>query len=182
MADKVVDKKPEIDLDTEFYPCCITWTTIPVISWFLPFIGHPAVCDTKGIHHDYSFPHIVHAGRRTILGRTFKYLPLQFGDGVTCDDFEKAIDTANKKWKHIMHKYIIDNCHDYCVDILNDIKYKNKDNWCNFTFMLELLFHSVYVNKSRHFATYLPGIILWSFILLAIGGFIVVMLYQKNFF
>lgn len=26
------------------FPYCIVWTPLPVISWFLPFIGHVGIC------------------------------------------------------------------------------------------------------------------------------------------
>jgi Protein of unknown function (DUF778) len=26
------------------FPYCIVWTPLPVISWFLPFIGHAGIC------------------------------------------------------------------------------------------------------------------------------------------
>jgi hypothetical protein len=26
------------------YPFCIVWTPLPLISWFLPFIGHVGIC------------------------------------------------------------------------------------------------------------------------------------------
>ncbi|EDR27191.1 hypothetical protein, conserved [Entamoeba dispar SAW760] len=172
----------KVDIEHEFYPCCLTWTSIPVISWFFPFIGHTAICDMEGVHHDYSFPHIIHSGKQTILGRTFKYLPIIYGEGINDNDFKEAIDKANKKWKHVMHKYIIDNCHDYCVDILNSVKYKGKSNWNDFTLVFEIFFHSIYVNKKRHLATYIPSLCLWMFILLCVIGFIIVLLYQNHIF
>ena len=30
---------PSIDHATQRYPYCIVWTPLPVISWFLPFVG-----------------------------------------------------------------------------------------------------------------------------------------------
>ncbi|KAL7713397.1 Transmembrane protein [Entamoeba marina] len=171
-----------INSDSEYYPCCLTWTSIPVISWFFPFIGHTSITDMNGIHHDYSFPYIIHSGKQTILGRVFKYIPLKLGKDVTKEDFERAISKANKKWKHTMHKYIIHNCHDYCVDILNDIKYKEKTNWNDVTIVLELIAHSQYVNKSRAFATFIPTILLWLFVCLCIVGLVIVILYQEHVF
>jgi len=34
----------KIDIDNQRYPYCIVWTPLPVISWFLPIIGHTGIC------------------------------------------------------------------------------------------------------------------------------------------
>ena len=171
-----------IDPENEHYPCCITWTTIPVVSWWFPFVGHPAICDIEGIHHDYSFPRIVHAGKKLILGRTFKYVPLEYGDGITDKDLTEAIDKANKKWKRKMHKYVFDNCHDYVVDILNDIKHKNKSDWNNLSLTWELLMNSTFVNGNRRILSYIFSACLYFCIFLMIIGLIITILYQLHYF
>lgn len=35
----------EINPAYERYPYCIVWTTLPLISWLLPFIGHTGICE-----------------------------------------------------------------------------------------------------------------------------------------
>jgi len=62
-----------IDFDKNLYPFCIVWTRIPVLSHFLPFIGHVGICTSDGVIHDF-------AGNKTIsknrmaFGNPFKYL------------------------------------------------------------------------------------------------------------
>ena len=38
------DYKRKIDPDSQRYPYCMVWTPLPLISWFLPFIGHTGIC------------------------------------------------------------------------------------------------------------------------------------------
>ena len=33
-----------IDISKDRYPFCIVWTPLPLISWFLPCIGHTGIC------------------------------------------------------------------------------------------------------------------------------------------
>ena len=35
------------------YPHSIVWTPLPLISWFLPFIGHMGICQENGIIRDF---------------------------------------------------------------------------------------------------------------------------------
>jgi len=36
--------RKNIDKINHKYPYCIVWTPLPIISWFLPFIGHTGIC------------------------------------------------------------------------------------------------------------------------------------------
>jgi transmembrane protein 222 len=43
----------EVVTEEDKYPLCIVWCTLPVFSWFLPFIGHLGVTDSSGLIHDF---------------------------------------------------------------------------------------------------------------------------------
>ncbi len=34
----------DIDKTINRYPFCIVWTPLPLISWFIPIIGHTGIC------------------------------------------------------------------------------------------------------------------------------------------
>ncbi len=34
----------KLDISNNRYPFCIVWTPLPLISWFIPFIGHTGIC------------------------------------------------------------------------------------------------------------------------------------------
>ena len=36
--------KKKIDKINQRYPFCIVWTPLPLISWFIPIIGHTGIC------------------------------------------------------------------------------------------------------------------------------------------
>jgi len=40
-AENVYDN---IDPISQLFPYCIVWTPLPLISWFIPFIGHTGIC------------------------------------------------------------------------------------------------------------------------------------------
>ena len=38
-----------IDPSSDKYPYCIVWSPLPVITWFLPFIGHTGIGNSEGV-------------------------------------------------------------------------------------------------------------------------------------
>lgn len=38
----------KIDPKNDRFPFCIVWSPLPVITWFLPFIGHLGIADAQG--------------------------------------------------------------------------------------------------------------------------------------
>jgi len=43
----------EIDFELDRFPYCIVWTSIPPLTWFLPFVGHMGIADSNGIIFDF---------------------------------------------------------------------------------------------------------------------------------
>jgi len=41
------------------FPCSIVWSPLPVISWFIPFIGHIGICREDGVILDFAGPNFV---------------------------------------------------------------------------------------------------------------------------
>ena len=59
VKEKIIDqneivKRFKIKPDDNIFPFCIVWTPMPIISWFLPMIGHVGICTSEGIIHDYA--------------------------------------------------------------------------------------------------------------------------------
>lgn len=49
----------QIDPSRGRFPCCIVWSPLPVISWFIPFIGHIGICREDGVVLDFAGPNYV---------------------------------------------------------------------------------------------------------------------------
>lgn len=49
----------QIDPKRARFPCCIVWTPLPVLSWFIPFIGHIGICREDGVILDFAGPNFV---------------------------------------------------------------------------------------------------------------------------
>ncbi|KAL3344376.1 hypothetical protein AABB24_023690 [Solanum stoloniferum] len=48
-----------IDPKRDRFPCCIVWSPLPVLSWFIPFIGHLGICREDGVILDFAGPNFV---------------------------------------------------------------------------------------------------------------------------
>jgi hypothetical protein len=47
----------KVDAEKARFPYCIVWTPLPLISWFLPCIGHTGIALSDGVIHDFSGPY-----------------------------------------------------------------------------------------------------------------------------
>ncbi|KAJ0963155.1 hypothetical protein J5N97_028277 [Dioscorea zingiberensis] len=57
------------------FPCCIVWTPLPLLSWFIPFIGHVGICREDGVILDFAGPNFVCVDHFT-FGAVARYIQL----------------------------------------------------------------------------------------------------------
>lgn len=80
-----------IDPKRARFPCCIVWTPLPLLSWFIPFIGHIGICREDGVILDFAGPNFVCVDHFT-FGAVVRYIqlnreevgfffPLRFSEG-----------------------------------------------------------------------------------------------------
>lgn len=112
---------PSIDHEEQRYPYCIVWTPLPVISWFLPFIGHTGIGDSNGTLYDFAGPYTIGVGKLTFSAPT-KFYPL---DPTLCTlaSWDEGIREGNKVYKGRMHNIFCDNCHSHVAKCLNVMGY-----------------------------------------------------------
>jgi hypothetical protein len=97
---------------------CIVWSPLPVITWFLPFIGHLGIADSQGIAHDFQGPYYVGSSGHMAFGEPTRALFIPETDATRWDT---AIQQANEVYRHRMHNICCDNCHSHVANALNRI-------------------------------------------------------------
>ncbi|WKX96583.1 hypothetical protein Q1695_012763 [Nippostrongylus brasiliensis] len=119
----------EIDIPRHRFPFCIVWTPLPVITWFLPFIGHMGIATSKGIIRDFSGSYCVTEDDMGFDWPTM-YWPLRM-DTVEggADAYDRAIREASDEYKGRMHNICCDNCHSHVALALNTMRYGGSDSW-----------------------------------------------------
>ncbi|KAK8719868.1 hypothetical protein OTU49_013724, partial [Cherax quadricarinatus] len=80
------------------YPCCIVWTPLPLLTWFIPFIGHVGIAYTSGVIRDFAGPYFVSEDDMA-FGWPTKYWPLdpyKAQGGPTA--FDNSISMASEEY------------------------------------------------------------------------------------
>lgn len=125
------------------YPFSIVWTPLPVITWFIPLIGHTGIANSEGIIHDFGGSYYIAVDHFT-FGRPTKFLKLE-PSKAQARDWNDAIQVSANKFCGQQHNIIFNNCHSHVADTLNEMKYNGKDNYNQFDVFLMMTLHSKYV-------------------------------------
>lgn len=149
------------------HPYSIVWTPLPVLTWFIPFIGHTGIADSEGVIYDFGGSYYIAVDNFT-FGRATKYLKLD-PSKIRARDWDDAIQISASKYRDKQHNLILNNCHGHVADTLNQMKYDGKDNYTQFDVFLMMTFKSGYVG--------FRGFILqWGFFILILAIVLSVML------
>ncbi|CAG0892923.1 unnamed protein product [Darwinula stevensoni] len=113
----------DIDFDNDRFPFSLVWTSIPLLTWFFPFIGHMGIATSNGIIRDFAGPYMVSEDQMA-FGRPMKYVvmdPLLARGGA--DGWDRAIFEASEEYKTRMHNLCWDNCHSHVGMALSLMEY-----------------------------------------------------------
>lgn len=75
MIEENESKFNSIDPKRSRFPCCIVWTPLPGLSWFVPFVGHIGICREDGVILDFAGPNFVCVDNFT-FGAPTRYIQL----------------------------------------------------------------------------------------------------------
>lgn len=119
------------------YPFAIVWTPLPVITWFLPLIGHTGITDSNGIIHDFGGSYYVSVDHMT-FGKPTKYVKLD-PSKAEASDWDAAIQVSADRFRLRQHNLIVNNCHNHVADTLNEMNYNGRNDYTQFdVFLLTL--------------------------------------------
>ena len=108
--------------DREVPPLALVWTPIPPISWFLPFVGHLGITDSRGLLHDWhgAYGPTGKPPEEMLFGRPARYLALGRRDL----DWDAAIDRADAEYAQKLHCMVFgSDCHSHVARVLNLLRY-----------------------------------------------------------
>lgn len=125
----------ETDQSHQQHELCILWSPLPIITWFLPFVGHLGMSDSSGTMNDFQGPYTVgQDNHRMAFGRPTRFYPIQqllkdsdvFDEPDFATRWDEAIDEANRIYRGRMHNICWDNCHShvgYALQIVSKRKW-----------------------------------------------------------
>lgn len=124
----------KMDREHGRFPYCIVWTPLPLITWFIPFIGHIGICDSRGVCYDFAGSHYIGIDDLA-FGSAQKFVPLDVAkvSRMTAQPshttYDNSIDAGNDIYECRTHNIFLDNCHSHVAECLNRMRYANKSNW-----------------------------------------------------
>ena len=162
-------KFKEIDKERDLFPYCLVWTTIPVLSYIIPFIGHTGICTSNGAVHDFAGSNRVTINQ-FFFGRPLKYVKLSHSD-YSENEWDDAIKAIDYEYSGKTHQLCFSNCHDHCADVLNHLEYETKRNYSSISIVCMLILKGKYVSYSAVFKTYFPFCLI---VLIFVGIFLLI--------
>jgi hypothetical protein len=144
------------DIKRSKFPFCVVWTPLPLISWFLPMIGHTGICVSDGSVHDFAGPFYIGVDDMA-FGKPTKFWqcdPYKVGKQTAesesaQDSWDCAVETADRIYVKMMHNICCNNCHSHVARALNSMAYEGKTNWTMISVFFRITLNSSYVSWGR---------------------------------
>lgn len=147
-----------IDIKSGFFPYCIVWTPIPLLTYLIPSIGHTGICNSCGIIHDFAGSFFVSIDDFA-FGKPTKYIQLQLTDKER-KIWDRAIERGDNKYNMEEHNLFCNNCHSHVAYVLNQVKYKGKNNYNMFNIWWLLITEGKYISIGSFIKSYIGFIII----------------------
>lgn len=141
------------------YKCCLLWSPIPIISWFLPFIGHTGISDSRGHIIDWAGAGYAIGIDNFYFGSPTTVVAL---DRMKChgQDWDTSIEDTKEKYVKLPNLFFNENCHSFCSFALNRMEYDGRSDYNMFTIGFWLWFYGQVVGGYvGYIRIYLPFVL-----------------------
>ncbi|KAK7367344.1 hypothetical protein VNO80_09355 [Phaseolus coccineus] len=179
----------QIDPKRARFPYSVVWSPLPVISWFIPCIGHIGICREDGVILDFAGPNFVCVDHFA-FGAATRYfqvpkekccIPLSQsayngvehntdgenrGDLRTWDD---ALRKSTQEFQHRSYNLFTCNCHSFVVNNLNRLDFLS-GGWNVVNLAIFILFNGRWVSRASILRSILPFVVVF-FLGVIFGGF-----------
>ena len=160
--------KIQIDKKNDKYPYSLVWTSIPCITHILPWIGHMGICKSNGIIYDFSGSYLINENQ-FFFGKPYKYAYLEPNEKERVK-WDESIDKIVSKFRKEEYNFFCNNCHSFCFEVLNEIKYNGKCNYSMIGVWWLIVKKGKYLSCGNFFKTYFVFIIIVCAIIVLIVG------------
>ncbi|KAG9145248.1 hypothetical protein Leryth_008201 [Lithospermum erythrorhizon] len=158
-----------IDPKNARFPYCIVWTPLPVLSWFIPFIGHIGISREDGVILDFAGPNFVSVDNFA-FGAPTRYVPISkeqcylipTADGSEgTGTWDAALHKSTQEFQHQAYSLLTCNCHSFVANVLNRLGFQ-AGGWNLVNLAIFILLNGQWVHKSSIVRTYLPFLIVFG--------------------
>ncbi|CAH9087107.1 unnamed protein product [Cuscuta epithymum] len=181
----MIEESISIDARRDRFPSCIVWTPIPVLSWFVPLIGHIGICRENGVILDFAGPNFVCVDSFA-FGAPARYVQIRKDEchvsrhpipyereeanenGNDMATWDGALHKSTAEYQHRSYNLLTCNCHSFVANALNRLSFQG-GGWNVVNVAVFIALHGQWVNKTSILKTYLPFLIV-SGLGLTLGG------------
>ncbi|RLN49386.1 hypothetical protein BBJ29_009435 [Phytophthora kernoviae] len=143
-----------VDAAVHRFPFCIVWSPIPILTWFLPFIGHMGLADSNGVIFDFAGPYTI--GRDDFaFGAATRYLQCKV-EPEDVANWDEAVASGCKIYETRMHNLCCDNCHSHVAVCLEHFQYAGRRRWNMVHLCFWMFFRGKYVSVAGFLKSWLP--------------------------
>jgi len=136
----------------------IVWTPICGITWFFPCIGHMGITDDEGMVYEF-MGFGASKGKQLSFGPVVRYVT--FPESARTN-WASGISTGCRMSEGRSHKALVDNCHTFVADSLNDMRIKGFRFWNSILLALMVFFCGKYTSKRAFFYHVIPTFLILS--------------------
>ncbi|XP_031402886.1 protein RTE1-HOMOLOG isoform X2 [Punica granatum] len=142
MIEESSHESRQIDPGRARFPRCIVWAPLPVVSWFIPFIGHVGICREDGVILDFAGPNFVCVDNFA-FGSATRYIQIskekcsntsiydeegenprdEYGRGISPWDY--ALRKGTQEFQHLSYNLFTCNCHSFVANNLNRLGFRS---------------------------------------------------------
>ncbi|XP_010503781.1 PREDICTED: protein RTE1-HOMOLOG-like [Camelina sativa] len=174
----------KIDPRRDRFPCCIVWTPLPFISWFVPFIGHVGICREDGVILDFAGPNFVCVDNFA-FGSVSRYILIKTEKDPSCSSgscmfngesrygqeeeshdekeptWDGALRKATQEYQHHAYNIFTCNCHSFVANNLNRLGVRS-GGWNVVNLAALVFFKGRWVSKAAIAKSLLPPVIVYT--------------------
>ena len=151
------------DVRRSRFPYAIVWSPLPCITWFLPFVGHLGITDSRGVIYDFAGPYTIGIDDMA-FGVPTRYLQLnpelvgaRGAPGRTATQgWDAAVDAGCDVYSQRMHNIFCDNCHSHVARSLNTMAYAGKTDWNMVSLAVWVLLSGRWISWQRAAVSWAP--------------------------
>ncbi|KAL0217567.1 hypothetical protein RCL1_008148 [Eukaryota sp. TZLM3-RCL] len=134
----------------------LLWAPIPILSWFIPFIGHLGLEDSQG--NSYDWIGLVNQNN-FCFGRPVRYALLP---PISLEAWDNAIETSISEYQFKLYTLHGCNCHHFTQSVIR--RAYGKQHLLSYLALYSWLKSSYFSLKSR-IRTYIPIFVIYLFII-----------------
>ena len=148
----------------------VVWTSIPILSWLCPAIGHVGVCDSFGSVYDFQGSRFVGKGEM-LFGEPKQSWQLNISDS----EMNRAIEVSSEEYSHVNYNFFCSNCHCFAAAVLDNAAvppilpcFSSWSSCATLQIIIALILRGRSLSFTSFLTIWLPFLLIWGIIIAVI--------------